>query len=97
MADKTNPETHAGNRRAYYAANILGHFAQNFGGRFRLVGFRPFGMHPSDAYLFMVMGYRDDGTHATWTYNGSDGGFHSGHYDLSLTDALERFEGKGVA
>lgn len=66
-------------------------FASNFGGRFELLGFRPLTAHPEDWYLWAVMARRSDGSFATWTYNATDHGFASGHYDLTLERALLRF------
>lgn len=85
----------SGKQRAHFAERLPIHFKTNFGSRFTLVGFRPFGVVPSDAYLWLVMGYRGDGTYATWTYNATDHGFFSGHYDLTIAQALELFEGRG--
>ncbi len=74
---------------AEYAAALPAAFVANFGGRFQLIGFRPMTAVPADGYLFVVIGQRNDGTFAKWTYNATAGGFVSGHYDLGLRGALD--------
>ena len=77
-----------------YAELLPAHFRDNFTGRHLLVGFRPYSSHPDDAYLFMVMGRRNDGTYSTWVYNATAPGFSSGQYDLNLERALALFSHK---
>lgn len=71
------------------AAELPAIFAAELGPRFQLVGFRPMSPVPADAFLFVVIGLRSDGTFAKWNYNASAGGFGGGHYDLELGRALE--------
>lgn len=90
-AERDDPaaDNASGYGMAGYAAALPATFARNFGSRFNLIGFRPMTEHPDDAYLFVVIAEREDGTFAKWAYNASDSCFSGGHYDIDLRRALD--------